>query len=201
YELGGKFALLGGRATLTASVYQNEWSDIPVVFFSPGCVTATTLNGGSAQARGFESEGRLRLNDTLDVNFGLGYVDSELTATTTAGRDGDRMNFAPKFSGNVGLEYAFPIVGRKAFLRGDYSYFGSYYSQPGERGLKADSYSIVNLRAGWAATQKADVVLYVDNLADSDALTSILGPSGFPPGYGVRLRPRTVGVGLSYNFY
>lgn len=200
YELGGKFALLGGRATLTASAYQNEWSDIPVVFFSPGCVTATTLNGGSARARGFETEGRLRLNDTLDVNVGLGYVDSELTATTSAGRDGDRMNFTPKFSGNVGLEYTFPIAGRNAFLRGDYSYFGSYYSQPGERGLKADSYSIVNLRAGWAATERTDVALYVDNLADSDAFTSILGPSGFPPGYGVRLRPRTVGVGLSHNF-
>jgi iron complex outermembrane receptor protein len=200
YEIGGKVGLPGRRGTLQVAVFQNDWTDVPVRFLAPGCAQSTTVNAGSARARGVEAEGRINLFESLQLNFGFGYVDSELTTTTLLGAKGDRMNFTPEYNGNLGLEYGFDLFGRAAFVRGDYTYFGSYYTGTGERGFRADSYSLVNLRAAMDVMSRGQLQLRVDNVLDSDALVAVIGPSGFPPGYGLRLAPRTIGLGFSYDF-
>jgi len=110
------------------------------------------------------------------------------------------MNFTPKYNGNLGLEYGLLIFGKMAFVRSDYTYFGSYYTATGERGSRADAYSLVNFRVGMNVLERGELQLRVDNVLNSDALTAVVGPSGFPPGYGLRLAPRTFGLGLSYDF-
>lgn len=200
YEIGAKLSFLGGAALVTTSVYQNDWTDIPVAFTAPGCSTTLTLNGGSARARGAEAEGTFSLVDALKLSLGVGYVESELTSTTTLGREGDELNYTPKMNGNLGLEYAFDIAQRRAYVRGDYTYFGAYYTQTGRKGVRADAYDRLSIHAGVAITPNADVLLQLDNALNADDYTSVVGPSGFPPGYSVRLRPRTIGVGLNYRF-
>lgn len=200
YELGAKFSLMGGRAMLSTAIYRNDWSDIPVVYQPPGCSTTLTINAGSAMARGFEGEASFRLFDALKLSLGIGYVNSELTATTTQGRDGDKLNYTPELNGHLGVEYGFSIAQRSSFIRGDYSYFGSYYTQTGHRGIRADAYGVLSIRGGIAVTENADVLVHVDNALNADDYTTVVGPSGFPPGYSVRLRPRTIGVGLTYRF-
>ncbi len=200
YELGAKFSFMDGRATVNTAIYQNNWKDIPVTFLPPGCFTTTTINGGTARARGFEGEGSFRLLGALRLSFGIGYVDSVLTQTTSLGSSGDRLNFAPKFNGNLGAEYDFSIAGKRAFVRGDYLYFGSYYTATGEKGLRADPYNLVNLRAGVMLSDQVSLQFHIGNLLNSDAFTSVIAPSGVPPGYAVRLRPRTFGVDLAYSF-
>lgn len=131
YEIGAKMGFMAGRAVLSTAVYQNDWSDIPVVFQPPGCSTTLTINGGGARARGFEGEASFRLFDSLKLSLGVGYVNSELTSTTSLGQSGDELNFTPEFNGNLGVEYGFTVAQRDAFVRGDYSYFGAYYTQTG----------------------------------------------------------------------
>jgi outer membrane receptor protein involved in Fe transport len=200
YELGAKLSVLGGRGMLSTALYHNDWTDVPVLFTAPGCLQSTTINGGRARARGIEAEGSFRLPSGWQLSFGVGYVESELTATTSLGARGDRMNFTPEINGSLGIEYGFSLFGRTAFVRGDYTYFGSYFTETGERGEHADAYSLINLRAGVNVFEQAELRLRVDNLADSDAFTAVVGPGGFPPGYGVRLMPRTIGLGISYSF-
>lgn len=200
YELGAKFGFLGGRAILSTAIYQNDWTDIPVVYQPPGCATTLTINGGTAEARGIEAEASVRLLDSLKLNIGIGHVDSKLTSTTTLGRKGDALNYTPEFNGNLGVEVGFSLAQREGFLRGDYAYFGSYYTQTGHRGVRADAYGMVNIRGGLAVTEHADFLVHVDNALNADDFTTVIGPAGFPPGYSVRLRPRTIGVGLTYRF-
>lgn len=200
YELGAKWRSNGGRVTVAGAVYHNDWKDIPISYIPPGCNTATTINGGSAQARGVEAEATLQATEALKFFLGVGYVNSELTSTTSLGRDGDRMNFTPEINGSAAIQYNFSIADMETSLRGDYAYVGSYYTQPGERGLRADSYDLVNLRGELTLSASAAIQIYIDNVLNSDAFTSVLGPSNFPAGYGVRLRPRTIGIGLSYGF-
>lgn len=200
YELGAKFAFANGRMMLSTAVYQNDWMDIPVVYQPPGCSTTLTINGGTARARGIEGEANMRLLESWKLSLGVGYVDSELTSDTTLGRNGDELNYTPKINGNFGLEYGFRLAQRDAFIRSDYVYFGSYYTQTGGRGVKAEGYSLFNLRGGVSVSESAEVSLHVDNLFNADDFTTVVGPSGFPPGYSVRLRPRTIGVALSYRF-
>jgi iron complex outermembrane receptor protein len=197
YELGAKLTFLDGRAKLNTSVYQNNWTNIPVAFFPPGCPTQTIINGGEAQATGAEIEGILALSDALRVNVAVGYVDSKLTADTSAGSDGDRMNFTPEVNGSLGFEYDFMLSGFDAFIRGDYLYFGEYYTKPGEGGKKLDAYGLVNLNAG-LNVGAIDVSLSVKNLTNADEFTSLVGIA--PPDFALRLRPRTIGITVGYQF-
>ncbi len=200
YEIGAKLGFMEGRGMLSTAVYQNNWSDIPVVFQPPGCSTTLTINGGHARARGLEGEANFRVLDTVKLSLGVGYVKSELTSTTSLGRAGDELNFTPELNGNFGVEYGFGVAQRDGFVRADYTYFGSYYTQTGHRGVKADAYGLVNLHGGLAITDSSEVLINVDNLLNADDYTTVVGPSGFPPGYSVRLRPRTIGLGLTYRF-
>lgn len=201
YELGGKFTLLGGRATFNAAAYQNNWSDIPVnVALQPTCLTSITVNGGKARARGFELEGRIDLVDGLRIDAGLAFVDSVLTATTSAGNDGDRMNFTPKWNGRLGGEYSFAVGENDAFVRADYSYYGSYYTGTGKRGDRIPGYGLVNVATG-IRVEDFGAQFYVNNLFNSDAFTVIGGPtSAFPAKSAMRVRPRTVGIRLTHDF-
>jgi outer membrane receptor protein involved in Fe transport len=196
YELGGKLSI-NRRMSMNVSVYHNDWSDIPVVVQPPGCLVSTTINGGKASARGAELESTVEVFEGFRATVGIGYVDSKLTATTSAGRKNDRMNFTPEFNGSLGLEYEFDLVGRESFVRADYTYFGSYYTQTGERGERADAYGVVNLGLGARVSSVADVQLNIKNLLNDDAVLTLVG---FPAQYGTRLRPRTVGLHLGYRF-
>jgi iron complex outermembrane receptor protein len=200
YEIGAKFGLMDGRTLLSTAVYQNDWSDIPITFRPPGCATTLSINGGSARSRGFEGEASFRFLDALKFTLGIGYVESELTATTSLGRKGDEMNFTPELNGSLGMEYGFDIVQRRGFVRADYAYFGAYYTETGHRGVRADSYDLLSIGGGIAVTDNAEIVVHVDNALNEDDFTTVVGPGGFPPGYSVRLRPRTIGVGLTYRF-
>lgn len=200
YEVGAKLGFMGGRGQLSTAVYQNEWEDIPVVYQPPGCSTTLTINGGTARARGVEGEANFSFFDAVKLSLGFGYVKSELTSTTSLGRSGYELNFTPELNGNLGLEYGFSIAQRDAFVRGDYTYFGAYYTQTGHRGVRADAYGMFNLSSGVGITDSADVVINIDNVLNADDFTTVLGPGAFPPGYSVRLRPRTIGVGLTYRF-
>jgi outer membrane receptor protein involved in Fe transport len=199
YEIGAKVTLMEGRATINTAAYHNEWTNIPVSVRPPGCIANTVVNGGEARARGIEIEGGLAVAGNWHVSFGIGYVDTELTATTSAGNAGDRMNFTPELNSNLGVEYNFNLGENPAFVRTDYAYFGDYYTATGEQGQFANSYSLVNLSAG-ARFGRAELQLQVQNVLNSDAFTVVDGPASFPPGYAIRLRPRTVGVNVSYGF-
>ena len=61
-----------------------------------------------------------------------------------------------------------------------------------------DSYNLVNLTLG-ATTDRLSVTAYVENLFDDDAVTYI-HPEAFLASRFARLRPRTVGLRLSYDY-
>lgn len=199
YELGAKLGFNDGRIVLNASAYLNNWNDIPVSVFPPGCITSTVVNAGEARAEGIEVESTFKLGNAFRATVGLGYVDSKLTVDSSAGEDGDRMNWVPKLNGYAALEYAFDLVGNESFARADYAYYGSYYTATGERGQRIDDYGLVNLSAG-TQLGAVGVQLLVSNVMNSDSITTLEGPAAFPPGYAIRVRPRTVGIRLSYSF-
>jgi outer membrane receptor protein involved in Fe transport len=202
YELGSKLTAQGGRTALNVAVYNNEWTDVPVTYTPPGCLSTTTINGGEARARGVELEGTVRPAPGLQLGLGVGYVDTELTKTTSAGNKGDRMNFTPKINGNFSAEYGFNIAGNETFLRSDYSYYGNSYTGTGERGDKVGGYGLVNL-AGGVRIKQMDLQLQISNLLSSEAFNTVnpgSGLGGFPSRYALRVRPRTVGLTLGYTF-
>jgi iron complex outermembrane recepter protein len=101
------------------------------------------------------------------------------------------------------MEYAFNIAGHSASIRADATYVGKFKiaitdPTPPEDNLAGDYVKLdVSARVSLA---DVSLDLYVHNLTNEDAFTSRWFPSDNDPYYGMRMRPRTVGMQASYNF-
>ena len=62
FEVGAKFTLAEGRATVNVAAYQIEWQGIPVAQ-TADCGFGVTLNAGEAESTGVEVEGQWLLSD------------------------------------------------------------------------------------------------------------------------------------------
>ena len=197
YELGGKWSLADNRLDLRASVFRNDWKDIPLALFGD-CGFSFSFNAGEARTSGVEFEGSSQLADRWRLDFSAGYLKGELTRDAPGlGSDGDRLPGSPKYSATLGLQYDLYFRSREAFLRADLAYVGGYYNNLQQSGQEIGNYTTLNL-AGGLRLGSFDLQLFVLNATDSDAATWIDQRPEFPSAY--RLRPRTVGLKLRYAF-
>jgi iron complex outermembrane recepter protein len=199
YELGAKLALLDRRLTMDAAVFRMNWNNIPVQL-QPDCGYAYTTNAGSARSQGVELQANLQVSDAFLVSVGGSYNDAELTTDVPAQgfSSGDSLPGTPKESANLGLQYSFDVAGRAAYVRADSIYVGRFFGDiPQSPTQKAGDYVKVNASAR-LEFGSLDVDLYVHNLTDEDAF--VARGNGLDAFYGYRLRPRTIGFQLGYDF-
>lgn len=206
YELGGKFAFFDRRLTIDAAVFRMEWSEIPVRVaagtLTTGCGLIYVTNAGDAKSEGVELQASIQLSEPLRLDVGGSWIRAQLTEDVPAQqfRAGDRLPGSPKVNANLGLQYEFDVGGHEAFVRADSSYVGEFYD---------DVFQSPNLRSGdyfkldasaRVKFQSLSVDLYVRNLTDEDAFTFRGAFAGTGEFFGYRLRPRTIGVQLGYEF-
>ena len=199
-ELGVKSSWSDGRVILNSAVYSTDWEDIPV-FFRDEFDCARTVNAGKANSTGVEIELRALLTDSLVLDLSASTVDATLEDDSSIGEKGDDLPASADYNANIGIEYGFELGGYRSFARLDYAYVGEYYNNVQETGTPAGGFSQIHLKAGSTIGQ-FDVDLFVDNVANDDGFTWVEDNftrfSGTSPAY--RIRPRTIGVNLSYSF-
>jgi iron complex outermembrane recepter protein len=127
YELGLKSVWFDNKVLLNASLFSTQLHNFQDRSFSGGCNCFTIRNAGDVRSRGLETEGQIRAIDHFNINFSADYLDSiyesDLTApqfdgcgttlsaagtqcaTATQNLSGTQLPFAPKWQGNVGVEY------------------------------------------------------------------------------------------------
>ena len=198
FELGSKFSLLDNRLTVNGAVYQINWDGIPITRLFDFC--STSFNAGEARSRGVEVELSYSMNESWLLNFSSSFVDAELTEDAPAldASSGDRLPGSPKYNASLGVEYSFDLTGYDAYVRSDYSYVGGFYNNLQEEGIEIADYGKLNIKAGITINQ-FDIDVYIDNVTNDDSLTWI-DTEGFPNERGNRLRPRTVGLNIGYQF-
>jgi outer membrane receptor protein involved in Fe transport len=202
YELGTKFSLFERRLEITADVYRIEWEGLPFLTRAPsaaegGCGVNYFTNVGSSTSEGVELQANFQATEALRIDVGGSWVDAKLTEDVPAQgyRAGDQLPGAPEYTANLALQYEFGLGQHEAFVRADSIYVGRFYSQFAQTPLtETADYVKVNLTAQVAFNQLG-VKLFVDNLTNADEFTIRTTPGG-----GFRLRPRTVGLQLDYNF-
>ncbi len=208
YEVGTKLALFDRRMSVDAAAYRLEWNDVPVLVFldtAAGlqCSRVTyTANAGAARSQGVEFQTSTLIVDGLRVDLGFGYVEAELTKDAPALRAprGSRLPGAPRVNANLGLQYDFWIAGHGAFVRADSLYAGEFYGDLLQTpGLKAGGYVKIDARAGIRLGQFS-AELFARNLTNRNDFTWRGTIGGTNPFFGYRLRPRTVGIQLTYTF-
>lgn len=212
YEVGAKTAWLDDRLTINAAVYTIRWSDIQLETVSQQGGIEYFANAGRASIDGLELEVVAQPTKTLQLSATLGYTNARLTQdappintppSPDEGRDGDRINNVPKWTGSVSAQYTTPISGTlDALARADFTYTdGSNTKIAGRRdafNVRLKSYALLNLKLGIQSDQWR-VGLFADNVFDkrtqNDAINEVTNILAF-----ITTRPRTLGVRAGYTF-
>ncbi|MXP27108.1 TonB-dependent receptor [Altererythrobacter indicus] len=216
FELGAKNKLFGGALRTDASVFYIKWDNIQQ-FVLAGCAgNGFRDNIGAATSKGFDMQFSLRATDNLQLSGSLGYVDAKLTKTVVVNdvvfaRDGDSLEGSPwQLSGNV--DYTLPLNSfGEAYIHADARYNShnngkrAMYDDPAASGydptLRFDpAVTEVNMRVG---LRKGDIdaSVFVNNLLNAAPLLGKNRDTDTSPLYYYRtLRPRTVGLTVSYRY-
>ena len=155
---------------------------------------SVAINGGKVRTQGIELETQYRAMNDLEISFSLSFVDAEFMDDAISAK-GDRLPSSPKFNGSIGLEYDFTLAGREGFLRADYSYVDEYFPADFERSAApSGNYGILGARIGINVSDQLSIEMYGTNLTNNDkpTYTSLFTT--------IRLRPRIVGIDMSYHF-
>ena len=223
YEIGFKKLLDEGKLLFSSSVFWINWNNIQGVIPLNSCAYSYTGNFGTAVSRGFDAQLQYEPIKGLEFSAAIAMTDAHYTQTVTAPNDptellvknGDPLLYTPKWSGTAGVSYTWPIRdGIDAYGRADGQYTGNYFNtySAGVNGylpLIRDGQSVtsVQLRGGIKSQSGAwDASAFVKNLTDNSTPISV--DSGTVPGtYGytalryISMRPRTIGVAISYHYH
>ena len=223
FEVGAKMTLWGGRARLNIAAFHNEFEDVQVSVFD-GVANFVVRNAAATSTKGIEMDGQILFSDKLSARFALSYLDSQYDSYTgaacTAGQtaafrgpgcsqdlSGSNTQFAPDFSGILGLEYLTPIGGDLEFKAGlDIQYMDDYQpTNDNDPVLIQDSFAKINARLQIAKADSWSLAILGKNLTDetiSNAPNDIpLGNLGFLGSYFHFLdAPRSYEIQATYRF-
>jgi len=207
YEVGFKSTLLDSTLQLNGAAFFYDYSDMQMygpLFFLEGVGALFGIdNVGDAELKGMELDLTWYAFDGLDINLGLGLLDTEVTKSVVAGvKAGSELPNSPKVNFNSNIRYSWEFGDSfEANIIFNSSYKGgvSYdiVNQPKE--AIEDGYWLHNLRVGIISLDNDwGISLYANNLTDEKYRTQVLTSTvGFGETYGM---PRTVGISVDYSW-
>jgi len=196
-ELGAKMRFFDNRISLNTAVYRIDWKNLPTQIFSPvqGCATTVAMNASEATSFGVEAEAQVQLTDGLRLDISGSYNDATLSQDDPGvrARKGDRIPRAAEVNARAALEYETYFGDHRAFVGADYSYISGFWTDIAKSLQEMGDYGTVGVRAG-LDFDRIRVQLYGKNLTNEDAYVQVYS-------YGVvPLRPRVIGIELSFDF-
>jgi len=199
-ELGIKTAFMDERVTLNASIFQIDWTGIPVALTTANN-GSHQFNAGEVKSEGAEMEVQALLSDSLVLHVSTSYIETKLAedAPTLGGVKGDDIPSSADFNFSLGLEQRFTVSGYDSFVRADYVYVSEYFhviDVPADE-PESGGYGLVDLKVG-TTVNNVDLDLFVKNLTNADDFTWV--ETSWGAGRAFRIRPRTVGFNVSYSF-
>lgn len=214
YETGFKLRALQGRMLFNTSAYFMEWQDVQTVVFNESGTFAFTTNAPELEAWGMEVE--LTTQDLvlpgLYAGLTYAYTKNRFTedATVFDGvpflvAEGDRLRRTPRHSWSADLGYEFVVSGDvSGFLRANYWHKASTSTESfnsNDGVVPIPNQDVVNASAG-VRLGNWQVKTYVNNLTNARPRLQV-----FPnqtdlaeAAEASTIRPRTVGLELTYGF-
>ena len=216
FELGVKTTLLGGRATLNANLYHNEIEDYQATLTTQVGATARSYlaNVGKVRLRGVEVEGQAQLTPVWRASFSAAYSDPEYVsyrnappppeyafpgAPASVDLSGTRVPFAPRFTGQVSLNFEQPLdSGLVVFGYANQTWRGSTYLNALSAYGRQKAYGLTHVGLGvrtddgrWSAN------VWSKNLFDKDYAAAFGMASANSPYIAILGEPRTFGLTLT----
>jgi iron complex outermembrane receptor protein len=164
-------------------------------FLSFSLISSTNAEVG---IKGLELEVLAKPLQGLQFNASLGLLDGEFNQYRNpfTGQDfsGNRLNYAPNLTYNLGVQYRSP---QGIFGRLEVQGFGTTYFDDANQ-LRQSPYALVNVRLGYEA-KNYGIYVFGNNIFDTKYLTSafVFPPPNVIGGFGDRA---TVGVQFKLKF-
>ncbi len=199
-EVGFKGLYMDNRVATNFSAFYTEAENTYFFIFLAANSTQNLGNLGTVEYTGFEFELDANLGEGFDVNFGLGYTDSEITGSQVESDIGDHAPNVSKYTLNLGAQYLHPIDafgGVDLFARVDYQVIGktAFFDFQQEDTNDRDPVNLLDIRVGFQATDNWAVTLWGKNLLDEEYHTEY--STG---GFVFKATPRRWGIDLTKNF-
>ena len=203
YEAGMKTRKLGNSLELNASVFFYDYEDMQFyggLFDSPVGVLFGITNVGDAEVKGAEADLWWRPAAGLDLRFGLGYLDTEITNSVVDGvATGSELPNAPEFTFSSMASYEWPISGSltaEVAVAADFQDNVTYDIVRAPPEAIEGSYWLYDARIGiGSADDRWNVSLWGRNLGDEQYRSQVIFSSvGFGETWGL---PRTYGLTLT----
>lgn len=210
WEIGAKGDLLGRRLRLNAALFYMDQENRQEYVIQPGTGAQTIFNIPESHVAGLDLEATALLSDSLDASFGIGWISTEVDASSvvieqTFGADfvGNELPGVPHFTANAGLQHTRSLDSGSAIkTRLDWSLKRGVHWSLGNAGDEQDAVQLVNVRIS-AERGPFAVTAYADNLLDEEYYAEVAMP-GFgainPVPGGFRAKPRQVGVQVGWTF-
>ncbi len=208
YEAGVKTSSAGGRFVANAAAFYYDYTNLQLrtLVVGSGAVTATVSNAAAAEVTGLEVYTSGRFTDALSVDIAATYLDTSLenfiSPTNRRNLSGSPLPLSPKWSGVLGVNAEFPLLGGEARARVEAAFrTKTIFPLSIDQTFNFDEDStVLNATARWTpASGRYYVEIIGRNLGDELYRTQrsdIPGVSVFE-GFGP---PRTGEIRLGFNF-
>lgn len=200
YEIGTKLTLFSGLVQANGAVFYYDYEDIQAQV--PGTFSFLYRNVEEADIYGLDLEIFASPTDNLDLRFGFGYIDTELSSSIAA-IDGNEMSNAPEVQVTGGARYQFPVANSWiGAVEGDFKYSDDKFTESFNIPLNyTDSYLTVNGRISLAQENGPwEVAFFVRNITDEDNREEAFNVDLINTIFTFPTAPRTFGGSISYEF-
>ncbi len=221
FEVGFKWDFAEGRARLNGAAYYYDYNDYQA--FSIIGLDTFTLNAQS-ENKGFELELQMAPADGLDLQFGIAYIDADVTevpgissdvetpaGTFAALRPGETVRpvQTPKWNLNGLVRYEVPLSAGSLAVQVDGQYRSEHsFGLLETEALTEDGYFVGNASVTYYGdSENWSLRVFVKNITDEEYLVQTFDLSGTVENgglfglveqyYGM---PRTWGANLTFNF-
>ena len=211
FEIGWKTSLYGERLRFGTALFYNDYKDLQLSSFSAtpeGGFATVFTNAGKAETWGVEVELLANPVRNFLASFNFGYLDAQYkefinSQMQDVSADLTPVN-SPKITGNLGLQYRYPLGFAQLKLSADLSYRSDYFVDVNNLAeLKQDDFSLVNIAIGLEDNRAEwDVSFGVKNLTDKEYITHGFDLTQFP-GIGLAYygEPLTYRFQVRYHFF
>jgi iron complex outermembrane recepter protein len=209
YEVGAKADLFEKLLTVDMALYYIDWQDVQqqlAVPYQNVDVTALT-NGESASGIGADLGLTLRPANGVSLGVSASWNDLAVDSPIYIGSSnvvlfdkGSRLNYSPELTVGAFADCSFPVGSggyeAQLSLSGYYTSDQTFHGFGGNTAFEnpGDSVTMTRVSISLLSPKHWTAALFVDNANDEDA--------GMPAvsGYSPRLRPRTIGLQVDYQF-
>lgn len=162
YEVGVKYAPDAYDALFTLALFDLAQTNVP------SYVTPTLRRQiGEVRVRGVELEGKMALDDRLNLTLAYSYWDAEIEEDGLGGNVGNRPASTPQHLASAWLDYTIPGEG----MRGDLTlgagvrYVGETFGDDANT-VEVGSHTVVDAAIDYKATEHVDLAVHATNLFD-----------------------------------